>query len=446
MSNFDFKYFPKPILWYDVNTLKILEVNEALTREYGYSREELLTMNLYDLRPEEDFEKLEKIIAKIKEGVAFEHRVRHKKKNGEIVDVEVCSNLVDHQGRQTEFVIITDISKKLENERKVQEANETLAKSERRFKALVQDTAEFIAIMDKDFNITFLSDNYIAMHGYVPAELMGRKAFSCVHPEDLAALEENLAGCMSINQVNIKPFRFLNREKEWRWVTGTATNLLEDPAVKGLVVNTRDITEVVIKTRELNLSNERYQLALKASGDAIVDWDIEKDETEWGKNFQEIFGYDVQHYSKTLWSDNVYEEDKPAIDKLVNEYMEDPSREVIAAEYRFYKANRDIAVVQFRGVFLRDENGKAIRLIGSFRDITNYKDSQYELQRKNKQLQDIAWTQAHKVRAALSKVMGLVHLMQAEEENLTEGQKELLEHLGVSAAELDEVMRMPNAT
>ena len=78
-------------------------------------------------------------------------------------------------------------------------------------------------------------------------------------------------------------------------------------------------------------------------------------------------------------------------------------------------------------------------MIGSFRDITHYKESLYKLNKRNNELSEIAWRQSHEVRSPLTQIMGLIDLLEKEEPK-TLVQKELLGHLTRSAAELDEMI------
>jgi len=87
-----FQVNPHPMLVFNLNTLKILSVNNTAVSVYGYSREEFLNMTIRELRPPEDIPVMESIISNIREGMHKTGVVRHRKKNGEIFHVEIVSH------------------------------------------------------------------------------------------------------------------------------------------------------------------------------------------------------------------------------------------------------------------------------------------------------------------------------------------------------------------
>ena len=93
-------------MWvYDLATLQFLEVNEAATIVYGYSREEFLSMTIKDIRPSEDLPALLKVANVDNEGYADTGVWRHLKKNGELLYVNISGQVIEFQGRKSELFI-----------------------------------------------------------------------------------------------------------------------------------------------------------------------------------------------------------------------------------------------------------------------------------------------------------------------------------------------------
>lgn len=116
--------------------------------------------------------------------------------------------------------------------------------SEARFGSLIRNALDIITILDADGAIRYESPAVERILGYQADELLGRNAFDLVHPEDLSAT--SAAFVSALNDPALTPtveFRFRHRDGSWRWLEATGTNLLADPAVGGLVVNSRDVTE-----------------------------------------------------------------------------------------------------------------------------------------------------------------------------------------------------------
>ena len=113
-----FENNPLPSWVYDVETLKILAVNEAAVRQYGYSREEWLGMTIEDYRPPEDVRRLRDFLYTIRdvpEGVC-QGPWRHRKKDGTVVDVEIAFHALTYDGRAARLALVNDITERKQME------------------------------------------------------------------------------------------------------------------------------------------------------------------------------------------------------------------------------------------------------------------------------------------------------------------------------------------
>ncbi len=115
---------PQPMWVYDSETLKIIQVNTAAVVHYGFSEEEFLNMTILDIRPEEDRSKLRETIEAItKENKgANKGSIRHSKKSGELIDVEVQSGPIQLGDKTFRMVIANDVTEKTLVENKITKA------------------------------------------------------------------------------------------------------------------------------------------------------------------------------------------------------------------------------------------------------------------------------------------------------------------------------------
>lgn len=117
-------------------------------------------------------------------------------------------------------------------------------RSEERFRSLVQNSSDVIAIVRPDGAIQYLTPSIARVFGYHHRELLGRRMTDIVHPEDCEAAEAYLGRLVTEPGV-CEPMqcRVLHRDGTWRYAETIGQQLLDDPNVRGLVLNTRDITE-----------------------------------------------------------------------------------------------------------------------------------------------------------------------------------------------------------
>ncbi|MDT0645108.1 PAS domain-containing protein [Zunongwangia sp. F260] len=273
--------------------------------------------------------------------------------------------------------VLTDITEKLFQQREIDNYN-------RRFEALVQEASDIIAILNENATITFASASAERLLGYTAAEYLGKSVFDFIHPDDVGIVEGKFAELKHQKQVKTPPFRFRNREGNFRWLQSMATDLQDDPAVLGIVVNSKDITTEFLHKKELQKANERYRLANKATNDALWDYNISKKEIHWGEGYKKIFGFNATHTFLDLQKPKLYRpihpEDVEAVVKSLQQALENPEEEDWKANYRHYRADGSLAAVINRATILRNKNGKAKRIVGALQDISKEKN---RAERKN---------------------------------------------------------------
>lgn len=127
-----FSISPLPMWVFDMETLKFLAVNKAAIKHYGYTEEEFLNMTLRDIRMAKDVRSFEEILnftIKYNQN-SFHSNVRHVKKNGEIIDVDIKTDFIEHKGKRARLVLINDVTELLEVQRNLSLANDNIIKVE----------------------------------------------------------------------------------------------------------------------------------------------------------------------------------------------------------------------------------------------------------------------------------------------------------------------------
>ncbi len=112
-----FQLSPLPKFVFDTDTLAFIDINQAAVNHYGYSREEFLTMTLRDIRPISDIPLLEKVVKNAEKTAYFYQpgTFTHRKKSGELIQVEVISSALDYDGRPARIALIMDVTERLKH-------------------------------------------------------------------------------------------------------------------------------------------------------------------------------------------------------------------------------------------------------------------------------------------------------------------------------------------
>jgi len=159
----------------------------------------------------------------------------------------------------------------------LQETLTTLQRREEHFRSIIENASDIIAILDVEGRVKYASPSVERVLGYRPADLIGAQVRDYFHPDDINAMVGSKESLHSALSASPGPFRFRHSDGSWRTFEGVSDNLLGHPAVKGLVINARDITKrkkaedalhkshqelekrVLQRTEELTLANWRLR-------------------------------------------------------------------------------------------------------------------------------------------------------------------------------------------
>jgi len=165
-----FELSPEPMWLIDNATHSFLDVNKAAVDHYGYSKDEFLEMKAEDIQTSESPSltyKTENGVYAGKSSVNGEY-LNHRKKNGEVIKVEVEVNEIRYQERDAQLVLANDITEKLREEKK-----------RKLLESVVTNTKESVIIMnlndDRDsHSIMYINDGFTQMTGYTIDDVQNR--------------------------------------------------------------------------------------------------------------------------------------------------------------------------------------------------------------------------------------------------------------------------------
>ncbi|MET0275696.1 MAG: EAL domain-containing protein [Acidimicrobiia bacterium] len=149
-------------------------------------------------------------------------------------------------------------------ERTVGQVTELLERNEARFRAMVRDSNDIMAIVDAQGRLVYASPATQRVLGLDIDPLLGTDVFELIHPEDQARARMAFQSVMTNPQAAERvEFRMRHADGGWRTLEALGTNLLDDPSVEGLVISARDLTDRRRAEADLREAQERFRSAFE---------------------------------------------------------------------------------------------------------------------------------------------------------------------------------------
>lgn len=319
--------------------------------------------------------------------------------------------------------------------------NEALKASEHKFRSLIEHSADAIMVVDENSVPVFASDSLYRIMGQTPEEVIGVRTVKYVHPDDHPLIEKHIQNVLD-NPGKPIPiiYRRIKKDGTVVWCDGVAINFLDDPAINGIVVNFRDITERIKAEQALRDSENRFRSLIENSSDVIVvaDKDMNivfiSDSVYRLTGFkpEEILGLKSMHFS--------HPEEKDRVREFIINVKNTPG---IPQKIVYRTMKKDGSVIWCERVSTNLINDPAINgIVSNFRDITEqYKyeqaleESNETLKKTNLELDRFVYSVSHDLRAPLSSILGVIEF--AETETDEHSMLELLGMLKSSVKKLD---------
>jgi PAS domain S-box-containing protein len=268
------------LAWHKDNNGRYTMVNKAFAHAYHLEPEDIIGKTDFDICSHE-------------KAVEFHQNDEEIKRTGERQFVEQIEEL--SKGPTMFETYKTPIRDKAGNitgisgiSRDVSESTwmeKTLREREELFSALLQNSSDAISIIDKHGKITFESSEKNKILDFSKEELLMKPIFDTVHPDDVASIKLTFKEALANPGRQIKKeYRSLHKNKRWIYVESIFSNQLNNPAIKGVIVNSRDISdrkmaelkERVYHDNLIFLSNSALELLSLSSKDQIYSYIPEK--------------------------------------------------------------------------------------------------------------------------------------------------------------------------
>ena len=359
---------------------RILFVNRAAERVFGYKVEEMVGQSLTMIMPEHLRQLHEVGIKRY-----LETRKRHlnwesielpaRHRDGHIFPIEVSFGEFQQNGKHFFIGIARNITER-------QESRKALA----HLAAIVESSDDSILSKDLDGKITSWNKSAEKMFGYSEAEMLG-KPVTLLFPPEYKNEESKIIERIKKGE-QIKHYDTVRRRKDGSDIYVSLTiSPIKDQAgnIVGASKIIRDISKRKKNEEIIRKTNERFRIAEEASNGFIYDLDPQTRAVERSEAVANVTGYTIEELggNEYSWTNLIHEDDR----ERVADYFKkvEKSEPTYKVEYRLFHKNGYYITVLDKGFIFRDKTEKAVRIIGTTVDITERKISE-KLLKENESL------------------------------------------------------------
>jgi PAS domain S-box-containing protein len=384
------------ILIFDLETLKLLDVNDTYCRMYGYSREELLSgMTIHDITAEHQVSDAATQQA-INEGTIFIPLRYHRKKDGTVFTVEIVGGPYVWQGRKVMFALIHDITDRISSETERKQTEDAL----RREKIMLARTENIANIGSWEWDIATdtvtWSDELFRIFQRDPKE--GAPSFAehptLYLPDDMARLQKAVEAAVADGTPYELELRAIRKDGETRvcMARGIAEKALSGRVVR-LFGSLQDITQRKQADAALHENEQRLREVLENSLDASYKRSLVRDTYDYlSPSFTKISGYtpdEMNALPLETVEKLMHPDDSAEVQHVIAESLSNPDAKPYRLVYRFKHKQGHYRWVQDSYTVRRDERGQPVALIGSVSDITERKRAEEALQESEEKYRSV---------------------------------------------------------
>jgi PAS domain S-box-containing protein len=367
---------PLPIWVYDLETLSFLAVNKAAIQCYGYSREEFLAMTTKDMLPDEEVPAILDSVRNSPSGCDAASTMRHRKKDGTIMDVEIISYSLNFAGHSARIVSANDITER-------RRAAEELRRSEERYRELVENASDMIYTYDLEGNFTSINKAVEVTTGYTREEARGMNITQVVAPEYLEKARRILSGRFTDLEDTAYDLEIVAKDGRRIAVEVNARLVYQDGVTCGVQGIGRDITERKHFEEALRRQKEYTGHIISAAPTLIAGIAPDGTTTFINCAITSVTGYEPAEIIGGNWWRILYPgEEYRQVDQLFEEFNQ--GRGVVNYEMMLTTKSGSKRTISWNSVNRQNEEGEIIEIIGIGADVTGQRELEDQLRQSQK--------------------------------------------------------------
>ncbi len=390
---FELHQLPKLIV--NPNNGQLVDANPAAADYYGFSVEQLRTMNIMDvnLSPQEE---VQTKMAKARQTKMLQCRFVHRNAQQQPREVEVFTGPIDIDGEELLYSVVTDITEKEEVKAALEEAINQLEQRVRERTAELEEERNLLrTVMDALPAFIYVKDlqHRTVLNNKAHLSLMKAKSAQDVYGKtDFELFPAAIAERFQAEDDALFAARMpiLNHEEcftrsngSLRWLSTTKVPLYNiHQELTGLVGISYDITDRKRTEAERISLSDRLQLAKDTAQIGIWDWDLKTDNLVWDDRMLELYGISREQFPEKgtgIWAViRLHPDDQ---ERVYRNWLDAISGErPLDTEFRIIHKDGSVHYSRLRAVIFRDEDGTASRILGVNWDITLLKQAAEEMQ------------------------------------------------------------------
>lgn len=344
--------------------------NKGAQKLFGYTAEEVVGRPVMIIIPPDRQREEDRILRQIRAGKGVEHfETVRRRKDGSLVDVSLTiSPIRDSSGR------VVGASKTARDITGRKQSDAALRAYERRWLSLIENSNEGIALLSLSGKLLFASAAISNILGYTPRELMAaRKLDSLTHPDDVDWVRRKFASVINPGVRVSATYRVRAKDGSYRWVAVVAKNDINNPNVKGVIINFRDVTDARRARESLVASERRYRFVAQNASDVITIFDRNGTITYQSSSIIRLLGLnDIRVGGDIINSPLVHPDDRKVQKKFIQSLINSKPDTELKSEFRMLHADgswRHLEVVGVNLLHIPEVGGVML----SARDVTDRK-------------------------------------------------------------------------
>ena len=387
----------------------LLYLNRAFANSHGYEPEELIGKHLSIFHTLEQLPEVEKVNLQIQKEGWFSGEIWHKKRDNTVFPTIMNNSILRNEKDEPIGMIATalDITEKMIAEQK-------LLESEERYRSLIENSPDYIFIIDKDENMRYINK---LQPGFTLDQVLGKSIYDFVVPQSRAIHKLAIRKVFQTGRPEEITVQALGPKGQQSWYDDRLIPLEKDGEIDSIMFISKEITDMKIAQERLRESEAKYRTILENINEGYFEVDLSGNFTFYNRAFSEILGFSRNELIGKNYAELLDGENSQKVFSHYNAVYKSIA-ENNTLEYEALKKNKEKIFIDTSAYLRYDSEGKIIGFYGLGRDITGRKQAEIIIEQENINLKvidkirkDLISRVSHELKTPLIPICGGAELL-----------------------------------